>query len=196
MVAVLSLATVSWLSLAAIAPQTAQAYTARIEVSLTRQSDESYENLLRRAEAVARAAAQRGFDGDILVTEVSVTITGQNGGAIAPILLLEVSRSNWKRRPDPQLWATYFPNTKFLLGFTEFDTEIETPSEPPSPEAPPPEPPPPATDIIPSVPSSPETPSSEAESPSAPPPPEPESPSVPTSPEPSSQEDDPGFRDD
>ncbi|NET58089.1 MAG: hypothetical protein F6K47_18620 [Symploca sp. SIO2E6] len=171
-VAVLSVATVGWLSLAAIAPQGAQAYTARIEVSLTRQSSESYENLLRRAEAVARAAAQRGFDGDILVTEVSVTITGQNAGAIAPILLLEVSRSNWKRRPDPQLWATYFPNTKFLLGFAEFDTEAETPSASPSPEPPsPPAAAPPPSD-----------------SPSTP-----ESPSPPESP---SQEDDPGFRDD
>ena len=79
---------------------------------------------------------KRSFDGDILVTEVSVTISGQNGGAIAPILLLEVSRANWKRRPDTQLWATYFPNTKFLLGFTEFDTETETPSAPPPPEPP------------------------------------------------------------
>ena len=56
--AVLGLASVSWLTIATIAPQTAQAYTALIEVSLTRQFNESYENLLRRAEAVARAAAQ------------------------------------------------------------------------------------------------------------------------------------------
>ena len=138
-VAILGLASVNWLSITAIAPQTAQAYTARIEVSLTRQRDESYENLLRRAEAVARAAAQRSFDGDILVTEVSVTISGQNGGAIAPILLLEVSRSNWKRRPETQFWATYFPNTEILLGFTELDTEGETPLAPPSVEPPPPE---------------------------------------------------------
>ncbi len=128
-VTVLGLASVSWLTIAAIAPQTAQAYTARTEVSLTRQSDESYENLLRRAEAVARATAQRSFDGDILVTEVSVTISGQNGAAIAPILLLEVSRSNWKRRPDSQFWATYFPNTEFLLGFMELETEVDTPPE-------------------------------------------------------------------
>ncbi|NER22007.1 MAG: hypothetical protein F6J86_31375 [Symploca sp. SIO1B1] len=130
-VTLLSLTSVSYLTIAAIAPQTAQAYTARIEVSLTRQSEESYQDLLRRAEAVARAATQRSLDGDILVTEVAVTITGQNGGAIAPILLLEVSRSNWKRRPDPQLWATYFPNTQLLLGFTEIETEEESPPVPP-----------------------------------------------------------------
>ena len=171
-VAILGLASVSWLSITAIAPQTAQAYTARIEVSLTRQTDESYENLLRRAEAVARAAAQRSFDGDILVTEVSVTISGQNGGAIAPILLLEVSRSNWKRRPDTQFWATYFPNTEILLGFTELETEVDSPPEPPSPEQPSPPQRLPRRRIqrIPS--------------------------SLPSPPESPSQEDDPDFRDD
>jgi len=181
-VALLGLTSVSWLSINAIAPQTAQAYTARIEVSLARESEESYENLLRRAEAVARAAAQRSFDGDILVTEVSVTISGQNGGAIAPILLLEVSRFNWKRRPDAQYWATYFPNTEFLLGFKELELE-ETPSpEPPSGAPPSPEPPL-------GAPPSPESPSGV--------PPSPESPSgVPPSAAPPSLEDDPGFRDD
>lgn len=114
-----------WLATATITPQIAQAKMARLEVALDHQTDEGYQSLLRRAEAIARAAAQRSFDVDILVTEVAVTILGENKGAIAPILLLEVSRQAWKSRPDPQIWATYFPGTQLLLGF-------ETPQEPPA----------------------------------------------------------------
>jgi hypothetical protein len=126
--AVLGLTGISWLTTAAIAPQIAQAYTAKVNVSLNRQLGESYESFLRRAEAVARAAAQRSFDGDILVTEVAVTIIGENNGAIAPLLSLEVSRQSWRSRPDPQRWARYFPNTESLLGFDKPNVGAETPS--------------------------------------------------------------------
>lgn len=127
----------SWLSLSLIAPQTAQAYTARVNVSLTSKSDETYENFLRRAEAVARAAAQRSFDGDILVTEVAITIVGEHQGAIAPILLLSVSRQNWKNRPDTQYWATYFSNSKLLL---DFEAPIPLPEATPNSSVAPPNP--------------------------------------------------------
>lgn len=140
--AVLGLTGISWLTTAAIAPQIAQAYTAKVNVSLNRQLGESYESFLRRAEAVARAAAQRSFDGDVLVTEVAVTIIGENNGAIAPLLSLEVSRQSWRSRPDPQRWARYFPNTESLLGFDRQNVGAETPSAaetpPPVPTPPPP----------------------------------------------------------
>ncbi len=110
---------VSWLMTAMIAPQVAQAYTARVDISLRSQPEETYQNFVRRAEAVARAAAQRSFDGDILVTDVAVTIIGEHNGAIASVLLLQVSRQNWKSRPDTQYWATYFPTSELLLGFEE-----------------------------------------------------------------------------
>ncbi len=140
--AVLGLTGISWLTTAAIAPQIAQAYTAKLNVSLNRQLGESYESFVRRAEAVARAAAQRSFDGDVLVTEVAVTIIGENNGAIAPLLSLEVSRQSWRSRPDPQRWARYFPNTESLLGFNRPNVGAETPSAaetpPPVPTPPPP----------------------------------------------------------
>ncbi|MCP2730003.1 hypothetical protein [Limnofasciculus baicalensis] len=129
---------VTWLSVALVQPQTALAYTARVDVSLTSQTDETYENFLRRGEAVARAAAQRSFDGDILVTEVAITIVGEHNGEIAPVLLLSVSRQDWKNRPDAQYWATYFSTSKLLLNFeppipppqATPDTSV-APSEPP-----------------------------------------------------------------
>jgi hypothetical protein len=132
--AVLGLAGVSWLTSAAVAPSVARAYTATVNVTLPYQEDETYESFLRRAEAVARAAAQRSFDGDILVTEVAITISAQNKGAIAPVLFLNVSREAWQSSPDPQRWATYFPGAEGLLGFGEPDSAAETP--PPAPTAP------------------------------------------------------------
>ena len=146
--AVLGLTGISWLTTAAIAPQIAQAYTAKVDVSLNRQLGESYESFLRRAEAIARAAAQRSFDGDVLVTEVAVTIIGENNGAIAPLLLLEVSRQSWRSRPDPQRWARYFPNTESLLGFDRQNVGAETPSAAETPPPVPTPPPPPEPTII------------------------------------------------
>ena len=130
---VLSFTGISWLSLSALAPQVADAYTARVNVALNREPRESYRSFLRRAEAVARAAAQRSFDRDILVTDVAVTIVGENNGAIAPILALEVSRQAWRRRPDPQRWATYFPNTQSLLGFGSTTEETDATQATPTP---------------------------------------------------------------
>ncbi|WP_414527374.1 hypothetical protein [Nodularia chucula] len=116
--AVLLLSPISlWILTEAISPQMVRAYTARLDLQIERMTDESYEATLRRAEGVARAAAQRSFDQDILATDVSVVITVESYGAIAPILALEVSRQQWRSRPDPRRWATYFKTTRSLLLF-------------------------------------------------------------------------------
>jgi hypothetical protein len=139
LVAVLGLGIVSWIGTAAIAPQSAHAYTANLEVSLSRQSRENFISFVRRAEAVARAAAQRSFDRDILVSNVAVTVIGQNNGAIAPVLKLNVSRRAWRSRPDPQRWITYLPNSESLLGFNRTTGEPEIPEPPPTPNQQPPQ---------------------------------------------------------
>lgn len=115
LVALLGLGGATWLVQTAIAPPIAQAYTARVDVSLNHENGETYQTLVRRAEAVARAAAQRSFDQDILVTDVSVTVLVQNQGTIAPILSLEATRQGWKSRPDPQRWTKYYPTAQSLL---------------------------------------------------------------------------------
>ncbi len=116
---------VAWLGLGTIAPEVAKAYTDRQEIVLSRQESESYDNLLRRAEAIARAAAQRSFDSEILITVVSITIIGENAGAIAPIFRLDVSRESWRQQPEVQAGATYFPNSRALLLFDNELTEGE-----------------------------------------------------------------------
>lgn len=63
----------------------------------------------------ARMAAQQSFSSDILITEVIVTVLGQNGLSVVPILTMTVSRHDWQNRPDPRYWSTYFNASKALL---------------------------------------------------------------------------------
>ncbi len=128
---------INWLTLEAIRPQIAQAYVANINVNLSRQFGETYETLLVRGLAVARAAVQRSFDQDILITEVKVTISGENKGAIAPIMIVEVSRQEWNKIPEAKSWVSYIPNADILLGFENATGTEEAPQgSPPSTQPP------------------------------------------------------------
>lgn len=124
-----------WVVTETIAPQIVQAYTARVDLSIDRLPEENYETMLRRAEAAARAATQRSFDQDILVTDVSIIVSVQNYGAIAPVLELGVTRSQWRNRPDPQRWATYFKTAQTLLFFGQTTTPPSSPVPTPTPAA-------------------------------------------------------------
>ncbi len=101
----------------AIAPPAAHAYVSRIDVVLDVQPGESFETFLNRAEGVARAAVQRSFNRDILITEVYAIVVAQKGGSSVQALSIQVSRDQWRSFPDPRRWATYYQNAKFLLGF-------------------------------------------------------------------------------
>lgn len=143
LIVLLGTAIPAWVVCEAIAPQSVQAYTARVDLAIDSLPEENYETILRRAEAAARAAAQRSFDQDILVTDVSVVVSAQNYGAIAPVLTLEVSRLQWRNRPDPQVWATYFKTARSLLFFGRDSTTTNSP--PAVPPSATPAPPAPAT---------------------------------------------------
>ncbi len=107
-----------WLIQGAIAPPPVQAATERLTISITRQFNETYQSMLRRAEAAVRAAAQRSFDQDVLITDVTVNAIGQNAGAITPMFTLEVSRSNWRTSPNPERWANYYSDAQSLLNLS------------------------------------------------------------------------------
>lgn len=132
LVAVLGLGAGMWLLESALAPQTIHAYTARISLSIEREASETYDSLLQRARIVARAAAQRSFDTDLLVSEVLISVVGENKGAIAPLLTLGVSRSQWRNRPDTQYWAKYYPTSKTLLGLDKTQASQEQPANQPA----------------------------------------------------------------
>jgi len=99
----------------AITPPAAVAYTSRLNLFLTREADESFEVFIQRAEIVARAAVQRSFDADIVMTDAIVTVVGDYGGIAVPILTIDVSRSEWQRRPDVEHWATYYEAAEGLM---------------------------------------------------------------------------------
>ena len=108
-----------WVTTEAIAPQIVQANTERIEISLGRQPKETYQELVNRAEAAALKAIQQSFAQDTQLTNISIVIMGQNYGKIAPVLLLEVERSDWFSNPALQHWVTYFRSARSLLGLQD-----------------------------------------------------------------------------
>jgi hypothetical protein len=92
-----------------------QAYNARTDVVLDRLTNETFDALKQRAEVIARAAAQRSFDRDVLISDVSVNIIARNNGSEMPLMTLGVSRLNWQNRPDVRRWATYYKSAQALL---------------------------------------------------------------------------------
>ena len=103
----------------AIAPSAVHAYTGTVNVTIDVQPSETYDTLVRRAEAIARAATQRSFDRDILVTDVSIMIIAQSVSATVPVLSLTTTRTQWRSQPDPRRWATYYSTSKALLGMNK-----------------------------------------------------------------------------
>lgn len=108
-----------WITEALIAPQASQAYTSRLDLFLARETGETYETLIRRAEMAARAGAQRSFDQDLLTTNVSVTVVAEGDGLTVPILTLRVDRDQWRARPETYYWATYYRTAEMLLSSPE-----------------------------------------------------------------------------
>jgi hypothetical protein len=100
----------------AIAPSAVHAYTGTVNVTIDVQTSEAYDTLVRRAETIARAAAQRSFDRDILVTDVAIVVLAQNATSTVPVLSLTTTRSQWRGQPDARRWATYYSTAKALLG--------------------------------------------------------------------------------
>jgi hypothetical protein len=98
-----------------VTPPAAVAYTSRLNLFLTREADESFEVFIQRAEIVARAAVQRSFDADVVMTDAIVTVVGDYQGIAVPILTIDVSRSEWQRRPDVEYWATYYEAAEGLM---------------------------------------------------------------------------------
>ena len=89
-----------------------------VDIRLLVNQDEGFTVMTRKAETLARSAAQRTFDREVLVSDVSIKVTAQNlnQDQAAIILQLIVSRREWASRPDPKIWATYFPMAKSLIG--------------------------------------------------------------------------------
>jgi len=108
----------SWVTNELLIPQIAQAETARIDLSVTSKPNETYETLVNRAEGAVLAAVEEKFDQNKHLTSVKVMVMGENYGSTAPLLSLEVSRNQWHKNPDIEIWSTYFANARSLLGLS------------------------------------------------------------------------------
>jgi uncharacterized coiled-coil DUF342 family protein len=108
----------SWVTNELLIPQIAQAETARIDLSVTSKPNETYETLVSRAEGAVLAAVQDKFDQNKHLTSVTVMVMAENYGSTAPLLSLEVSRNQWQKNPDIEIWSTYFANARSLLGLS------------------------------------------------------------------------------
>ena len=113
----LIISAIATLSTVAIA-NSACAERREVDIRLLVNQDEGFTVMTRKAEILARSAAQRTFDREVLISDVSVKVTAQNQNQdqAAIILQMIVSRRDWANRPDPKIWATYFPMTKTLMG--------------------------------------------------------------------------------
>ncbi len=108
-------------------PQTAIPETVLLNISVTSQPNETYETLLSRAEEAVLAAVEENFDQNKQISNVTVMVMAENYGSTAPVLSLEVSRSQWHKSPDIQRWGTYFASARSLLGLnSEVETTIST----------------------------------------------------------------------
>ncbi len=111
-----------WLAQAVYIPQIASSQTASYDVTydvtIERQPNETYESLVKRAEAVARAAAANNLARNRQADDISITVVAHNRGAIAPVLNLKVSRTN-SSSPNARRDITYFNQARLLLRLEE-----------------------------------------------------------------------------
>ncbi len=115
MAAVLGTSGSLWLTEALIMPKAASAYTARLDLYVTHERGENYDSFLRRAEMAARAGAQRSFDQDLLITEVTINVVAESDSVSVPVLTLAVDRSQWQQHPETSYWATYYSSARVWL---------------------------------------------------------------------------------
>ena len=128
-------------------PQIAQADTVELNLSIERQPNESYENLLQRAKLFLITATQQKFSQAVHATNVSVTVVGQNQGAVVPVLSLQVSRPQWlsqkeicQKHKSPCFvnilnQVRYYNDAQVLLGFKDKTSKASTELEAANQEA-------------------------------------------------------------
>lgn len=94
-----------------------QAETKQVRLTLDSNNGQSFELLIDQAESIAKSALEQEF-GSKDTTAVSIIVSGDRNGQIAPILSLNVSRSQWQSTPKIRNWTRYLNGApEILLGF-------------------------------------------------------------------------------
>ncbi|GFE67916.1 hypothetical protein [Chroococcus sp. FPU101] len=133
----------------------AWAIPSEVNLSLKRQETENYEQFIQRAQTLTSNTIQQRFKNNQSLEEVRVVVIGENKGAIAPILTVEVNRNNWNTDPSIKRWQNDFPFSRELLGFEQPQAQMEpsVPIEVPTSEPETPD----TSDLTPEPPDTPET---------------------------------------
>lgn len=124
----LGLASGLWFAGTAQIPQIAQAQTVS-NITIERQPNETYESLVKRAEAAAKAAVANNLAPSRETSNVSITVLAHDRGAIAPVLNLKVSPSE-QINPNARGQITYFEQARSLLRLEEDVATTTTPATP------------------------------------------------------------------
>jgi hypothetical protein len=108
------------LSLSSIAP--VQASTDRSSFEINSTPDSTAESMVRQANAIAQNAADRAFLNPE-TTGVVINISGEQAGQIAPLLVLNVTRAQWQRQQNVQVWANYPGGVNRLFSFGQSNSK-------------------------------------------------------------------------
>jgi len=109
-------------------PEVALTRPVDVNVSIRRQGNETYSQFLERANSLAKNTIEQRFKTDRELDALNVVVVGENNGAIAPLLAIQVNRDNWQANPNVQKWSNEFPFSQSLLG-------LESPPPPTTPSA-------------------------------------------------------------
>lgn len=95
----------------------------------------SYNDLVRKAEAVARQKISDVFKSSQVQT-ARISINGKNRSLVAPVLDVQISRAAWNKKPASlRMWSTYY-DAASLLSFSPAAQIASTPARNPTDKPP------------------------------------------------------------
>lgn len=95
----------------------AQANTKQFNYKVESHTQENFADVVKRGEIKAATAIRREFSHQRGTKQVSVRIIGERYGQETPIIMISVTRSQWRSRPRIKTWARYYRDAGTLLGF-------------------------------------------------------------------------------
>ncbi len=82
----------------------------------------SFNALIKSGESLTQSAIERTFAANPKTTNISVQVSSTRYGQEAPLMFVNVSRSQWRQQPNVRIWARYFGTSTVLLGFKQYSS--------------------------------------------------------------------------
>lgn len=135
-------------------PSPAWAIPQNLSIIVESRGYDSFSMMRQQAAVLAQEAVAKAFQRNADTTEVSVMVSGDRNGQIAPLLSAQITRAQWEQNASIFAAARYFDGSEQLLGFLDppsslpSTTSQQRPSASPSPFPPAPQPFPSSDDDI------------------------------------------------